>query len=92
MRPNIFPSPTSSLDEVKRISQREFDLSGEIEPLPGDIGQNFHVTASDGREFLFKIANPGEDCFALEAQNKVLAYLNQKDFAFQLLQIIPNLE
>ena len=90
MRPNIFPPPTFSLDEVKGILQREFDLSGEIEPLPGDIGQNFHVTASDGREFLFKIANPGEDRFSLEAQNKVLAYLNQKDFAFQLPQIIPN--
>ena len=83
--------PNISETEVKRVALKYYDLKVTVRALVGDIGQNFHLTTDDGKEYVFKIANPAEILPILEAQNQVLERLAKLENNFQYPCIIPSL-
>jgi 4-aminobutyrate aminotransferase-like enzyme len=83
--------PNISEPEVKQIALEFYDLKVTVRSLVGEIGQNFHLMADDGKEYVFKIANPAETLPMLEAQNQVLEHLAEFENSFQFPQTVDSL-
>jgi Ser/Thr protein kinase RdoA (MazF antagonist) len=54
-------APAFSASDAERIAGDVFGIHAAARPLDSERDQNFHLRAEDGREFVFKIANPSED-------------------------------
>jgi Ser/Thr protein kinase RdoA (MazF antagonist) len=65
-------APRFTLAEAGAIARDCFGVTGTLTPLPSERDQNFHVVASDGRQFVLKIANALEELALLEAQNAAM--------------------
>jgi len=78
--------------EVKEILKKYYGMEGEVSPLVGDIGRNFHILDKNGREYIFKIANEIENYYYIKAQNDLLLYLKNQNFDFELPSLIKNRE
>ena len=83
--------PNVPEEEVKQIALEDYDLKVSVRSLVSDIGQNFHLTAHDGKEYVFKIANQAESRPLLEAQNEVSERLAEMENSFQYPRIVPSL-
>jgi len=64
-----------SEEDVVRFAKDLYGLTVSVRRLVSDIGQNFHLTDESDREYIFKIANPAEREYMLEAQNRAVEYL-----------------
>jgi len=73
--PSVDNAPRFSADEAARVAREAFGVDGEVRELPSERDQNFRLRTPDGREFVLKIANPGETLERLEFQNEVMARL-----------------
>ena len=78
----ITQSPNLSCDQACRIARNEYGLMVTAEVMPSERDQNFKLCAEDGRAFVLKIANGEEDRALLEAQNQVMARLQQQHVTF----------
>ncbi|MDP6354393.1 MAG: aminotransferase class III-fold pyridoxal phosphate-dependent enzyme [Planctomycetota bacterium] len=74
----ITQSPNLSCDQAARIALDWYGLMVTAEVLPGERDQNFRLCVEDGRVFVLKIANGEEDRSFLEAQNQVMARLQER--------------
>ena len=74
----IAQSPNLSCDQACRIAHDGYGLMVTSEVLPSERDQNFKLCAEDGRAFVLKIANGEEDRSFLEAQNQVMARLQER--------------
>ena len=72
------PQPQFSEKATKHVLATEFGLEGELSPLVSERDQNFRVTAADGRQFVFKIANSAESSVTTDFQIKALLHIEQK--------------
>ena len=78
----ISQSPNLSLQQACRIARDTYGLDVTADPLPGERDQNFRLRADDGRSFVLKIANAGEDRSFLEAQNQTMLRLEERDVGY----------
>jgi len=78
----ISQSPNLSPECASEIAREFYGFNVTADPLPSERDQNFRLSARDGREFVLKIANGEEDRSFLEAQNQVLARLQDRQVAF----------
>ena len=78
----ITQSPNLSCDQACKIAYEWYGLMVTAEVLPSERDQNFKLCADDGREFILKVANGEEDQSLLEAQNQVMARLQQKNVTY----------
>ena len=82
--------PHFSESGIKKIVLDLYGLKVSTRSLVSDIGQNFHLTAEDGEEYIFKIANPAETFLIIEAQNEVLRRLAGKKKILNIPGLFPH--
>ncbi len=79
--------------EISRFIEQHYGLSVEAKRLSGEVDFNFFLKASDGRQFLFKVANPDTPVELLELQNAAMLHLaGQQGLDLSISQICPNLQ
>jgi Ser/Thr protein kinase RdoA (MazF antagonist) len=78
----IAQSPNLSCDQACKIAHDGYGLMVTAEVLPSERDQNFKLSAEDGRVFVLKIANGEEDRSFLEAQNQVMARLQERHVTY----------
>ena len=66
-------TPTVDVVDAQRIARDLFGIDGAVTSLPSERDRNFRIEASDGREFVLKVANGSETRDVLEAQMAVAA-------------------
>ncbi len=65
--------------EVNEILAGYYSISvKEIKHLEGEIDQNFYIRSVEGKEYVFKIANPRREMNFLEAQINVMEHLRNR--------------
>ena len=65
-----------------------FGLEAEARALYSERDQNFHVRASDGREFLLRVANPAEDPAVVDFQTRALLHIAGVDASLPVPQVV----
>ena len=73
--------PPIDVDEAATIARDLFGREGKVRELGSNQDRNYRVDAPEGR-FVLKIANPGWERVALEAQNAAMAHLAACGLAF----------
>ena len=69
------PSPDVPEKEVLDLLIREYGLQGNLTQLVSERDQNFRVDATDGRQFVVKIANSAEPAQITDFQIQALLHL-----------------
>jgi Ser/Thr protein kinase RdoA (MazF antagonist) len=69
------PAPDVSEIEVLDLLIREYGLQGKLTPLVSERDQNFRLDATDGRQFVVKIANSAEPAQVTDFQIQALLHL-----------------
>ncbi len=78
------------LSDIAQLAQTHFGIAAQVGALPGEIDLNFLLTASDGRQYTLKIANPKESVANLEMQNAALIHLANQDWDLEIPRLVPN--
>jgi len=71
-------APRLSDAEVLRLLRTEYGLDGQLRPLLSERDQNFCLTASDGQNYVVKIAGAAEDQKAADFQILGLLHLEAR--------------
>ncbi len=72
-------APRLSDAEVTRLLRTEYGLDGQLRPLLSERDQNFRLTASDGHNYVVKIAGAAEDQKAADFQILGLLHLEARE-------------
>jgi len=72
-------APRLSDAEVLRLLRTEYGLDGQLRPLLSERDQNFRLTASDGQNYVVKIAGAAEDQKAADFQILGLLHLEARE-------------
>ncbi|MGB2645766.1 MAG: aminotransferase class III-fold pyridoxal phosphate-dependent enzyme [Candidatus Acidiferrum sp.] len=64
--------------EAQRLAHEIFSLETNAKPLPGEYDDNFHLTSSDGHEFVLKIMHPAREASFVEMQCRALQHLAER--------------
>jgi len=74
MEANVRP-PFSS-NEARAILQRHYGITAtSINALPSELDRNFHLRATNGEQYVFKIAHSSVSASVLDLQTKALHHL-----------------
>jgi len=74
-------TPQFSEVEILKLLTDNYNLAGELKPLPGYSDQNLRITTVDNQQYIVKIANIAEPLQSLEMQNSAMAHLTSKALA-----------
>lgn len=69
------PAPNAPKIEVLDLLIREYGLRGKLSPLVSERDQNFRLDATDGRQYVVKIANSAEPAQITDFQIQALLHL-----------------
>jgi Ser/Thr protein kinase RdoA (MazF antagonist) len=84
--------PRLSIKNIETFVKDSYSLIVNGKSLVSDIGQNFHLIDSQGKEYILKIANETESTSMLEAQNAAIEHLRSKNLDFRLPDIIKRIK
>jgi 4-aminobutyrate aminotransferase-like enzyme/Ser/Thr protein kinase RdoA (MazF antagonist) len=76
--PEARVAPPVSTAEAERIARELYLLDSEVKRLPGEYDDNFHLTSSDGREFVLKIMHPVREESFVDMQCCALLHLAER--------------
>ncbi|MDJ0925962.1 MAG: aminotransferase class III-fold pyridoxal phosphate-dependent enzyme [Acidimicrobiia bacterium] len=82
------PPIPATVADASRILESEYQIAGDIRPLPGERDRNFRVAGESG-SYVLKIANPAERPGVLDMQQKALRHLHRWDPALPVPRPIP---
>jgi len=68
-------APCFSLADARRLAADLYDLEGNLNPLPSERDQNFHLVPPEGPSFVLKIANGADQEEILDLQNQAMEHL-----------------
>jgi Ser/Thr protein kinase RdoA (MazF antagonist) len=71
--------PDISADAAARVVRELYGIEGAFSRLYSERDQNFRVRASDGADYVLKIANSDEDPGVLDMQHQALAHVEARD-------------
>ena len=74
-------TPKFTNSEILNLLEQKYNLSGELNELPGYCDQNLRLTTNDHQQYIIKIANIAEPAQALAMQNSAMAHLTEKKLA-----------
>ena len=66
-------------DRAEAFAAEFWAIEARATPLTGERDRNFHLAATDGREFVMKIANPAEDAGVSAMQIAALRHIERVD-------------
>lgn len=67
--------PDYTIEQVKKIANKLYGLTGSLTPLDSERDQNFRIKADTGEQFVIKIANSAEDPAIIDMQVKALDHI-----------------
>ncbi|MCP4391206.1 MAG: phosphotransferase [Gammaproteobacteria bacterium] len=74
-----FNPPTFEVSDLIDLLQRQYGIEGEFRELAGERDQNFQVSCTDGRRFVFKISSIDEDFSRVDLQIRALEHIRSAD-------------
>jgi 4-aminobutyrate aminotransferase-like enzyme/Ser/Thr protein kinase RdoA (MazF antagonist) len=75
--------------EAARLAREVFSLKVSAKSLPGEYDDNFHLTSSEGREFVLKVMHPAREQSFVEMQCQALQHLAQRAPQLSLPRVCP---
>jgi hypothetical protein len=90
----IFATMTVPADDVSdteavAVARSHWGIDATAKLLTGERDRNFHLVASDGREFVLKFANPAEPPGVTDLQIKALQYVARTDQGLTVPRMVP---
>jgi 4-aminobutyrate aminotransferase-like enzyme/Ser/Thr protein kinase RdoA (MazF antagonist) len=92
MTPETQARQSVSQDEAIRLAQDVYGLAVIAEPLLGEYDDNFHLTTTDGREFVLKVMHLERDASLIDLQCRALAHLAMRVPDLQLPSVQVTLQ
>ena len=83
------PPPELQREEIERLLDREYGLSGVLTPLVSERDQNFRLDAVNGGRFVVKIANAAEATVVTEFQIAALRHLELANCPVLVPRVVP---
>jgi len=74
--------PHFSIDEVTEVVEKYYKINVDAKTLDSYIDQNFLLIDKTGKKNILKIANQSETWDNLDAQNKAMEYLKEKEWPY----------
>ncbi len=71
--------PDISSDAAARVLRELYGIEGALSRLYSERDQNFRVRATDGSDYVLKIANSDEDPGVLDMQHQALAHVEARE-------------
>ncbi|MBK8906238.1 MAG: aminotransferase class III-fold pyridoxal phosphate-dependent enzyme [Anaerolineaceae bacterium] len=68
--------PEFTLEDAIHLAHTHYNLTATARELPSERDQNFHLTATDGTQYILKIAGRTESLATLELENALINHLN----------------
>jgi hydroxylysine kinase len=68
--------PTFTLADAVHLAHTHYNLTVTARELPSERDQNFHLTATNGRQYILKIAGRTESLATLELENALINHLH----------------
>jgi Ser/Thr protein kinase RdoA (MazF antagonist) len=72
-------APQATEEDAHRIAAEAFGIAAEVRLLTSERDKNFHLRASNGSEFVLKVANAAEDPDVSNLQTMALRHLASHD-------------
>ncbi len=85
-------APRGSVAQAEGFVRQHFGLSCRAEPLFSERDQHFRMAASDGRHFVFRIANAAEAQATTDLQTAALMHIAREDPGLPVPRVIPTLD
>src|SRR5262249_42577470 len=77
--------------EAAEIARRLFGIGASAHSLPGEYDDNYHLRATDGREFVMKVMHPDRERTLVEMQCAVLQHLAERATELPLPRVVTSL-
>jgi 4-aminobutyrate aminotransferase-like enzyme/Ser/Thr protein kinase RdoA (MazF antagonist) len=77
--------------EASRLAREIYGPEVFARALPGEYDDNFHLTTTDGREFVLKVMHPAREPSFIDLQCKALVHLAEHAPQLPLARVLPNL-
>ena len=81
-------APPVSEKQAQAIAHRHYGLTAAVKPLIGERDSNFHLTATDGQDYLLKLINPAEDEAITDFQTRALLHMGARDPSLPVPRVI----
>jgi hydroxylysine kinase len=79
------------IERVLTLAQARYGLTATASRLTGERDENIQLTAADGAQYVFKIANSAEDPLITELPGAALRYVADVDPGFPCPRVLPTL-
>jgi 4-aminobutyrate aminotransferase-like enzyme/Ser/Thr protein kinase RdoA (MazF antagonist) len=89
MMPEARVAPPVSTEEAERIARELYLLDSQVKLLPGEYDDNFHLTSSDGREYVLKVMHPVREESFVDMQCRALVHLAERAPHVVLPRVLP---
>jgi 4-aminobutyrate aminotransferase-like enzyme/Ser/Thr protein kinase RdoA (MazF antagonist) len=83
-------APPLCAREAVQIARRLYGLTASAQPLPGEYDDNFHLVATDSREFILKIMHVAREQSFVDMQCQALNHLADRVPHLALSRVIPS--
>jgi hydroxylysine kinase len=82
-------APAYTAEDAMDIARRYFDVTANAHLLSSERDQNFHLSGSDGREYVLKITNSAEDPAVTDLQTKALLHIAEANPDLPVPRLFP---
>jgi len=76
--------------EAAQLAREWYGIDASAKPLPGEHDENFHLTSSDGREFVLKVMHPARESSFVDLQCEALRHLAEHAGQLGLPRVLPS--
>ena len=77
------------VEEAARLARDLYGLDVTAKSLPGEYDDNFHLTASDGAQFVLKVMHPARERSFIDLQCQALQHLAKHAETVVLPRVLP---
>src|SRR3984893_3233926 len=79
-----------SVEQAARFARDLYGIDGAVSSLPGEYEDNFHLVASEGRQYVLKVMHPAREHSFIDLQCQALQHLAERAGKIQFPRVIPN--
>lgn len=81
--------PCMTQEEATRLLKERYGINAALSEVACERDQNFHVMASDGREYVLKISNPQEPSVTTDFQTQGILWIERHDPDLPVPKLVP---
>ena len=89
MMPEARVAPPIDAAEAASLALRIYDLDAEVQRLPGEYDDNFHLESGDQHEFVLKLMHPSREPSFVDMQCCALTHLAKRVPHLALARVVP---